>query len=133
MNSPVPTVGYILLMGASAFSLVYATSFSNGASTWSSASAERLQSERRVKAVAESVSKTKASEDKWLDAEKSKASLTRANVANVVIAKFASGSTSVSAVATEAPMPATKPGEAPSMPSAPAGAATLRFDSAKTK
>ena len=120
-------------MGASAFSLVYATSFSNGASTWSSASAERLQSERRVKAVAESVSKTKASEDKWLDAEKSKASLTRANAVNVVIAKFASGSTSVSPVATEAPMPATKPGEAPSMPSAPAGAATLRFDSAKTK
>jgi hypothetical protein len=133
MSFPVPTIGYVLLIGASAFSLVYAAQFNNGAASWSAAAAERLQSERRLKVVSDTSAKVKPSEDKWLDAEKSKASLSKANAVNAVISKFASVKVSASQIATEPPLPVGKPGEAPSLPSAPAGAATIRFDTGKTK
>jgi hypothetical protein len=133
MSFPVPTIGYVLLIGASAFSLVYAASLHNGATSWSAASAERLQSERRLKVVAESLAKSKPSDDKWLDAEKSKASLGKANASSVVISKFAVVKVAASKTAVEPPLPAGKLGEPPSLPSAPAGATTLRFESAKAK
>jgi hypothetical protein len=131
MSFPVPTIGYVLLIGASAFSLVYAANLNNGATLWSAASVERLQSERRLKIVAESLAKAKLSEDKWLDNEKSKASLGKVNASSVVISKFAAVKVAASQTAVEPPLPAGKPGEAPSLPSAPAGATTLRFESAK--
>jgi hypothetical protein len=131
MSFPVPTIGYVLLIGASAFSLVYAANLNNGATLWSAASAERLQSERRLKVVAESLAKAKLSEDKWLDNEKSKASLGKVNASSVVISKFAAVKVAASQTAVEPPLPAGKPGEAPSLPSAPVGATTLRFESAK--
>jgi hypothetical protein len=133
MSFPVPTVGYILLIGVSGLSLVYATQFNNDATGWSASAAERLQSERRLKVVSESVGKAKPSEDKWLDAEKSKASLSKANAAAVIVSKFSVMKVSVSSTATEAPLPTAKPGEAPSMPSAPAGASTIRFNAASGK
>jgi hypothetical protein len=133
MSFPVPTIGYVLLIGASAFSLIYSANLNNDAASWSAAAAERLQSERRLKVVAESVAKAKASEDKWLDGEKSKASLGKANASLVVISKFSAVKVAASQTAVEAPLPAGKPGEAPSLPSAPAGATTLRFDSVKAR
>jgi hypothetical protein len=133
MSFPVPTVGYVLLIGASAFSLVYATQLHDDATGWSASAAERLQSERRLKVVSESVGKAKPSEDKWLDAEKSKASLSKVNAAAVIVSKFSGMKVSVSSTATEPPLPVGKPGEAPSMPSAPAGASTIRFNAASGK
>jgi hypothetical protein len=127
MSFPVPTIGYVLLIGVSAFSLVYATRLNDGASSWSASAAERLQSERRLKVVAESAAKSKPPEDKWLDADKTKASLSKVNAAAVLINKFSSVKVSVSQTATETPLPLGKPGEAPSLPSAPAGATTIRF------
>lgn len=131
MGFPVPTVGYALLLGLSVFTLGYAARLNDGASDWSASAAERIQSERRLRVVKESMAKALPSVDKWLSPEKSAATLSKASASAVVLSKTSALKPAASQVAVDGVMPAPKPGEAPTMPSSPSGASTLRFEATK--